>query len=412
MIAPDWDPLPYIFIAALGLYAWRELRRLSRDTRRPVRETLARLAAGDVSARAAAYAYDDHASLASDVNRIAERLAAQQASPFSPLDGLPEPVWRAVAHELRPINRAAVDLSSSPAWADGTPLRKACEALVERVRRTPTSVASDVEEPVRAGDRFWLPRAAVVTGADDTASEIVVSLQDVTQLKRFESMKGDLVATVAHELRTPLTSLRMAVHLCLEQAAGPLTPQQQELLSAARSDGERIQALADDLLDLSRVQAGRLELALATVPASALVDAADGVPRAAAEAKGIALVREILPDCPPVYADRDRAALVLANLLNNAVRHTPRGGRIVVSAQAEDARVRFEVSDDGEGIPAEYVAHVFDRFFRVPGRDAQGGTGLGLAIAREIVQAHGGTIGVDSAVGRGSRFYFTLPVGR
>jgi signal transduction histidine kinase len=200
----------------------------------------------------------------------------------------------------------------------------------------------------------------------------------------------------------------MAVHLCLEGSAGPVTPSQQELLSAARADGERIQALADDLLDLSRLQAGRLELELAAVPAAALVDAAESAQRAAAEAKGVAVVREILPDCPAVRADRDRAALVLGNLLNNAVRHTPAGGRIVVSAQEEGAAVRFEVADDGEGIPEEYVARVFDRFFRVPGRERKG-TGLGLAIAREIVQAHGGRIGVESAPGRGSRFYFTLP---
>jgi signal transduction histidine kinase len=319
------------------------------------------------------------------------------------LDGLPEPVWISAGRELIPLNRAAADLATAAAWGTDGALRRACEALVERARAGLAPSATALDEAVRSGDRFWLPRVA--TAADGA---VVVSLQEVTRLKRFEDMKGDLVATVAHELRTPLTSLRMALHLCLEESAGALTGPQQQLLAGARVDGERIQALADDLLDLSRLQAGRLEMELETVPTWDLVEGVEDAHRAAAEAKGVTVVHELLPDCPPVRADRDRAALVLANLLSNAIRHTPAGGRIVLGAEREGTAVRFEVTDDGEGIPAEFLGRVFDRFFRVPGRPARG-TGLGLAIAREIVQAHGGRIGVTSDPGRGSRFWFTLP---
>jgi two-component system, NtrC family, sensor histidine kinase KinB len=320
---------------------------------------------------------------------------------------LPEPVWVGTgARDLVPANRAAADLAASPAWAVGAPLRRACEGMAERTQAAGGPQTPSLDDAIRAGDRFWLPRGTAARSADGQIL-VVISLQDVTRLRRFEEMKGDIVATVAHELRTPLTSLRMALHLCLEESAGPITGPQQELLSAARADGERIQALADDLLDLSRLQAGRLEMELETLPAAALVDAATDAVRGAAHEKGVSLQREILPDCPPVRADRDRATLVLTNLLQNAVRHTPAGGHIVVAAHAEDAHVRFEVRDDGEGIPAEYLGRVFDRFFRVPGRDAKG-TGLGLAIAREIVQAHGGRIGVESEPGRGSRFHFSL----
>ena len=320
------------------------------------------------------------------------------------LDALPEPVWlSARAGDLSPLNHAARDLATSPAWSKDGALRRACEALVDRIRGTGSHAPPSLDDAIRSGDRYWLPRVAEMSGG-----AMVVSLQDVTQLKRFEEMKGDVVATVAHELRTPLTSLRMALHLCLEESAGPLTGPQHELLSGARVDGERIQALADDLLDLSRLQAGRLEMDLETVASDSLVEAAEETQRAAAGSKGVTLAREILPDCPAVRADRDRAALVLANLLANAVRHTPAGGRIVLAAYAEGTHVQFEVRDDGEGIPAEFLARVFDRFFRVPGRETRG-TGLGLAIAREIVQAHGGRIGVESEPGRGSRFWFTLP---
>jgi signal transduction histidine kinase len=219
----------------------------------------------------------------------------------------------------------------------------------------------------------------------------------------------DWVATVAHELRTPLTSVRMAIHLCLEEAAGPLTERQRELLAAGREDGERLQATVDELLDLSRIQAGRLHLELARVsPLELAEDVRDAHERLAAS-RHVRLTVEILPDCAAAHADRERAALALANLVGNAIRHTPEHGRVVITAVRDGDMVRFEVADEGEGIPAEYRARVFDRFFRIPGRPG-GASGLGLAIARDVVIAHGGTIGVESADGAGSRFWFTLPV--
>jgi NtrC-family two-component system sensor histidine kinase KinB len=329
------------------------------------------------------------------------------------LDGLPEPIWVCGQDgEPQAATAAARELASLGAWTspDGA-LRRAALAVAERVRRTASAyVPAALEEAVRAGaqERFWLPRGAPLLDESGGVAAVVVSFQDVTRLRRFEHIKGDLVATVAHELRTPLTSLRMALHLCLERSAGPLTGPQDDLLSGARLDAERIQALADDLLDLSRIQAGGLDLQRETVAAAALVDVAEQTQRATAQMKAVRIAGEVLPDCPAVLADPDRAALVLSNLLNNAVRHTPAGGRIVVSAEADEGHVRFEVVDEGEGVPPEYQTRVFDRFFRVPGRDSRG-TGLGLAIAREIVQAHGGQIGVESVPGRGSRFWFTLP---
>jgi two-component system, NtrC family, sensor histidine kinase KinB len=217
------------------------------------------------------------------------------------------------------------------------------------------------------------------------------------------------IATVAHELRTPLTSVRMAIHLCLEEAAGPLTERQRELLAAGREDGERLQATVDELLDLSRIQAGGLHLERTRVSAQELAaDVRDAHERLALS-RGVRLSVEVLPDCAPAHADRERAALALTNLVGNAIRHTPEGGRVVITAAREGEMVRFEVADEGEGIPAEYQTRVFDRFFRIPGRPG-GASGLGLAIARDVVIAHGGTIGVESAAGRGSRFWFTLPV--
>jgi NtrC-family two-component system sensor histidine kinase KinB len=225
---------------------------------------------------------------------------------------------------------------------------------------------------------------------------VTVVLQDVTRLMRFDELKNDLVATVAHELRTPLTSLRMAVHLCLEEAAGPLTEKQAELLHAAREDCERLQTIVDDLLDLSRMQSGRVEVSPVALSAKALAEAA------AADTKTVVTVVEPIL---PVLADPERIGLVLHNLLQNAARYSE---HVELRVEPLGDRVRFSVLDRGPGVPAEFRERIFDKFFRVPGAKGEG-IGLGLYISREIVQAHGGAIGVDDAPGGGSRFWFTLP---
>jgi signal transduction histidine kinase len=269
-----------------------------------------------------------------------------------------------------------------------------------RIRLSGSDELADVAEPLNA-------LAAELARLKAVAAEAQRARDDGGRLRPLED--ADWVATVAHELRTPLTSVRMAIHLCLEEAAGPLTERQRELLAAGREDGERLQATVDELLDLSRIQAGRLHLELGRVaPAELAQDVRDGHERLAAS-RSVHLAVEILPDCPAARADRERAALALANLVGNAIRHTPEAGQVVITAAREGDMVRFEVADQGEGIPAEYRERVFDRFFRIPGRPG-GASGLGLAIARDVVVAHGGRIGVDSAEGHGSRFWFTLPV--
>jgi len=267
------------------------------------------------------------------------------------------------------------------------------------------------EEAVRVktppSDLYLLARGAPVHSQDGTVRGATVVLQDVTRLRRVDDLRNDLVSTVAHELRTPLTSLRMAVHLCLEQAAGPLTEKQADLLHAAREECERLQTMVDELLDLARIESGRIELRRARIAPAALIDAALDAHRGPAVERHIHLTCEVLPGLSGVLADRERLQLVLSNLLVNAIRHTPEGGSIVLRARADGRQVRFEVADSGPGIPLDAQAAIFDKFVRVP--TTPGGSGLGLSIARDVVEAHGGRIGVDSAPGRGATFWFTVP---
>jgi signal transduction histidine kinase len=214
----------------------------------------------------------------------------------------------------------------------------------------------------------------------------------------------------------------MALHLCTEEVVGPLTPKQADLLFAAREDCERLQVMVDDLLNLSRIESGNIDLHRRRADPGGLVDAAVDAHRAAAEQAGSSIRTEVPPGLPEVFVDPERLALVFANLLANAIRYSPAGSEIVVRAQpgrveakgdahrvAAPTHIRVEIADRGPGIARAHQAGLFEKFFRVPG-SPKGGSGLGLFIAKGIVQAHGGEIGVDSDSGAGATFWFTVPV--
>jgi signal transduction histidine kinase len=258
------------------------------------------------------------------------------------------------------------------------------------------------------GPRRLLPRATALRSAEGLVTGTAIVLQDVTRLVRIDELRNDLVSTVAHEFRTPLTSLQMVIYMCAEGSVGPITDEQADLLSSARQDCDRLQAIVDDILDLSRIQTGRISIDARPANPGALLAHAASAAGASAAAKGIALAVEARGGVLPVLADAERIGVVLANLLGNAIRHTPPGGRVVARVGQVGASARFEIQDPGPGIPRQYREQIFERFYQVPGAHG-GGLGLGLYISQEIVQAHGGAMGVESDEGRGSTFWFTLP---
>ncbi|MHB8878238.1 MAG: sensor histidine kinase [Myxococcaceae bacterium] len=388
-----------------------------------------RIGQGDLAVRAKVEGSDEIATLAADFNAMAERLQKYRESSLGELleaqlvaqatiDSLPDPVLvLAVEGQLLQVNRAAETLLKITLEAAPSALDPPVRAIVDRIRQHVASgrgpfVPKGLDEAVRLttpeGDRHFLPRATPVYGEEGAIVGTTIVLQDVTRLLRFEELRNNLVATVAHEFRTPLTSLRMAVHLLTEQGLGPLTEKQADLVYAAREDCDRLQSIVDELLDLSRIQAGRIELRRSPSEVEELVKVAVEAQRAAAGQRQIQLRPEALPGIGHVYADPDRIQLVFTNLLQNAIRHSPQGGTISVRAFTSDGSVRFEVIDAGPGIPKEYQQAIFEKYFQMPGAPG-GGAGLGLFIAKEIVQAHGGEIGVESEPGKGSTFWFTLP---
>jgi signal transduction histidine kinase len=267
-----------------------------------------------------------------------------------------------------------------------------------------------LEESVQLRDRRLLPRGSPLYSDQGAVIGATVVLQDVTRLVRFDELKNDLVATVAHEFRTPLTSLRMAIHILTEGTVGRINEAQADMLYSAREDCERLQNIVDDLLDLSRIQAGKVEVSPAAISSKALVEGTVAAREGSAKEAGVQLRAEIAEPVLPVLADPERVSLVFDNLIGNAVRHSPRGAAVTVRALPDGGKVRFEVADQGPGIAAEYRDRIFEKFFRVPGTKGEG-IGLGLYISREIVRAHGGEMGVVSGEpGKGAQFWFTLPV--
>jgi two-component system, NtrC family, sensor histidine kinase KinB len=235
-------------------------------------------------------------------------------------------------------------------------------------------------------------------------------LRDVTRLAELDRLKSEFVMTASHELRTPLTSIGMSIDLLLEGATKKLNEKEQQLLSAAHEEVQRLKAFVSNLLDLSKIEAGKMEMELSSISIRVLFEKAATVFNAQKEEKAVDLSFNVPEELPNVRGDDNKITWVLTNLISNALRYTSSGGHINLSAESFGPSVQISVSDDGPGIPYEYQSKIFDKFVQVKSDKAVGGSGLGLAICKEIVRAHGGTIWVDSVPGSGSTFTFTLPI--
>jgi NtrC-family two-component system sensor histidine kinase KinB len=249
-----------------------------------------------------------------------------------------------------------------------------------------------------------------VRGKKGVLIGVVLLLRDVTRLAELDRLKSEFVMTASHELRTPLTSIGMSIDLLLEGAMKKLNEKEQQLLSAAHEDLQRLKVFVSNLLDLSKIEAGKMEMEFSSLPIRVLFEKAATVFKTQAEEKGVSLSFNVPEELPNVKADDNKITWVLTNLISNALRYTHSGGNVRLSAESLGPYVQISVSDNGPGIPYEYQSKIFDKFVQVKSDKAVGGSGLGLAICKEIVRAHGGTIWVDSVPGAGSTFTFTLPI--
>lgn len=259
-----------------------------------------------------------------------------------------------------------------------------------------------------AEEHYFQPMAVQVLDSFKQVTGMILILNDVTEQLEQDEMKRGFISAVSHQLKTPLTSIQMAVHLLLEEKVGMLNPKQSDLLIAAKEDSERLNGIIEDLLNISRIESGKAAMEIRRAsPYRIVADAVESF-RKAARSKGVDLSSDLPDDLPDILADMTQIGYVLANLISNALKYTASGGSIVISAEILGDFVWFIVSDTGSGIPEQYLPKIFERFFRVPGQEIQTGTGLGLSIVKEIVEAHGGLVRVESREGRGSAFFISL----
>jgi len=258
------------------------------------------------------------------------------------------------------------------------------------------------------------PRSFAVTAAPVQAAShkgAVLVLHEITELRRLERVRQDFVANVSHEFRTPLTAIQGFAETLLGGALeDPIN--RRRFVEIIREHAMRLARLTEDLLKLSRIEAGQLKLEFRPVSVVQLIDSCMETAQLKAVPKRLSLSVQLPPELPPVRGDANSLQEVLQNLLDNALQYTPSGGKIEVSALSTDSRVVVTVADTGIGIPQVEQERIFERFYRVDAARSReaGGTGLGLSIARHIVEAHGGHLWVESALGEGSRFHFSVPI--
>jgi two-component system phosphate regulon sensor histidine kinase PhoR len=407
-------------ILVVGLLVWRWVTQ-------PVAEMRAiahQMAEGRLDRTVPVSGHDEITELGHALNRMSvalrekiESLEGERARVAAILDSMVEGV---VAVDARgrvlltnPASRAIFTLGREP--LEGRPLLEVVRqkelldlaAAVqdqppgERVRRE-----LDLGPPV---SRILDAQAVAVSFAPHGRGTLLV-LHDVTEVRRLERVKTEFVANVSHELRTPLTAIRGYLETLLGGALDE-EAHARRFLEIAHVHAERLGRLVDDLLELSNIETGRIVLVPVELTLHEMAAGILAIFERPAARKGVALVNQVPPDLR-VRADRDRLAQILVNLVDNAVKYTPAGGTVTLGAVPTAAGpVEFRVADTGIGIPSTDLPRLTERFYRVDKARSRelGGTGLGLAIVKHLVQAHGGTLAIDSELGKGTTVRFALP---
>ncbi len=401
---------------------------VARRVTRPVVEMQAsarRMSEGELGLRAPAGSLDEIGALGRALNVMMARLQQQiedlrqeRAKATAIVDGMVEGVIAVDAHEAVVLmnGRARAMLGAPPGALEGKPFQEVVRnaELHEIFRKAQAAGTAGGLRRVlgltRPAARTLEVNALPLRLGGEPAGVLMV-LHDVTELRRLEQVRTEFVANVSHELRTPLTAIQGYLETLL--GGGLEEPEQaRKFLDIAFRHTERLGRLLGDLTDLSNIELGKVTLQTEAVGLDDVLDSVLAIIRRRADSGGVALRTDLPADLPAVRADHDRLAQILINLVDNAVKYTPRDGTVSIGARPlEGARVEVVVADTGVGIPRADLPRITERFYRVDKARSRelGGTGLGLAIVKHLVLAHGGELRIESAEGRGTTVRFTLP---
>jgi len=394
-------------------------------TARPVRRLIAaaeRMAQGDF-APLSSTARDEIGQLTRALDRTGARLQEQMAvlaAERGRLAAILEHMADGViitdgASRVRLLNPAAARLlGTGQAGALGQPIGQALRhhRLIQLWQQAEETGQEQVQAVELDPQDLFLqaiitPLSANEKPLDPDRQGFLIILQDLTRVRRLETVRRDFVSNISHELRTPLASLKALVDT-LRDGALDDPPAAQRFLDRMDTEVDAMTQMVQELLELSRIESGQVPLRLQPVSVAEVVAPPTERLRPQAERAGLALSLAIPPGLPPVLADAERVQQVVTNLVHNAIKFTPAGGQVTVSAAAQRGEVVISVRDTGVGIPAADLPRIFERFYKADRARRRGGTGLGLAIAKHIVQGHGGRLWAESREGHGSTFYFSL----
>jgi two-component system phosphate regulon sensor histidine kinase PhoR len=389
-----------------------------------MRASVGALAGGDLGRRASVDTGDELEEMADGLNAMADRLESTirqlddgKARLATILENLSEGVLVVDGERaVRTINREAARLLGASGDAAGRPYTDLVRepdllSCIEALRGGNPLPARDIVLPSAADGKSRVLR---VTGipvrfGDGDAPDLLLTLRDVTEEKRLARIKSEFVSNASHELRTPLTNVRGYLE-AVQDALAEGQPVDPSFLETAHANAIRMELLVADLLELSRAESANVPLALETLPLDAFLERVVAPLRPAVERAGVTLVLSGGPE--PLRADLRKLSTALSNLVENAVKYGRPEGTVSLGGSIDGAEAVFEVADDGPGIAPEHLPRIFERFYRVEkGRSRTlGGTGLGLSIVKHIVDSHGGSVSVDSTVGKGSRFTVRIPI--
>jgi len=417
-----------------ALFAWRFIAYIVQPVS-ALTDKAKRIAEGDFDQHIEIQSQDEIGVLAAEFNRMAARLRDFRKSEYGRLvleqkksdaviDSLYEPV---IVTDARGIvsktNRAAKALFNGGS-SEGGPERSlslsdssAGQQVLKAVRDAVSMqkpVAAEGEGalvPVKLGgsERSYRLRTTPMRNDSGRLVGAVTLLEDVTALREVDQLKTRFISVASAKLGAPLHALQMALHTLVGGYTGELNESQREMLEDARNHAAQLEELMKDLLELAEIESGTRQLAPAPFRPVDLVRPSVERHRPAAESRRVELEIQVWPDLPRVIADKEAVRRILDNLLSNAIRHTGHNGRVTISATERTDRIFFTVKDSGDGIPPEHLPTLFSRFVQV-GAAPGGGTGLGLALVKRLVESQGGQVSVESRLGEGSSFTFTLQV--